>query len=159
MDKDIIKKQNIEYLFKVNTFFVANGCNRFIYTISSIYVVLLDLVQYWQKNEIFSFIIPIEKLIKYFQNSFLKRPKNSYGFLFTIAWSNKPKILQCLHHNIFKSMFNHFAMLHMNNLCNRCYIDTPPRVFCRKDFKLHKFHNKTPLIGSLFDKDPSPQMF
>ena len=42
----------VEYLLKGNTL-VANGCYRFIYTIFGICVVLLDLVEYSQKNEIY----------------------------------------------------------------------------------------------------------
>ena len=73
VDKDSIKKQNIEYLLKVNTFFVVNPRDKFIYTIFSIFVVLRDMVKYSQKNEISSFIIHVEKLTKFFQHSFVKR--------------------------------------------------------------------------------------
>ena len=37
-----------------------------------------------------------------------KRHLNSYVFMFTNASSNILEILQCVHHDIFKSMFNHF---------------------------------------------------
>ena len=50
------------------------------------FVVLLDLVEYSQKNEFFSVIIYVEKLIKFFQHSFLKRSINSYDFMFTNAY-------------------------------------------------------------------------
>ena len=36
-----------------------------IYYLSSIYIIFLDLVEYSQKNKFFSFIIHVEKLIKF----------------------------------------------------------------------------------------------
>ena len=58
---------------------------------------------------------------------------NSNDFMFTNAWLNIPKILQCLQDTIYKSTFNHFfSMLRMNNLCNRYYINTLSRVFYTK---------------------------
>ena len=53
--------------------------------------------------------------------------------MFTNALLIIAEILQCLHRNTFKSMFNHFSMFHMNNLCNRYYVSTLPRVFYVKD--------------------------
>ena len=80
----------MEYFLKANPFFVANSLYAFIYTISSICVVLLDLVECSQKNEIFSFIIQVEKLINFFQNSILKLSIISYDFIFTNDWLNIP---------------------------------------------------------------------
>ena len=37
-----------EYLLQGNSFLVANGCYRFVYTISSVCIVFLDLVEYSQ---------------------------------------------------------------------------------------------------------------
>ena len=44
-DKDNIKKQNAEYLHKKKHFFLVNGSYGFIYTLSSILIALLDLVE------------------------------------------------------------------------------------------------------------------
>ena len=58
-DKDSIKKtktktkQNIELLLKENTLIAASGRYRFIYTISVICVVLLDLIEYSLNNQIY----------------------------------------------------------------------------------------------------------
>ena len=46
-----VKKQNIKFLFKRNTFFFANCCYRFLYNISCIFVVLLDLVKYFEEYQ------------------------------------------------------------------------------------------------------------
>ena len=48
-DKDSIKKQNVEFLLKINIFFLANGRYEFIHTLSNIWVGLLDLVKYSKK--------------------------------------------------------------------------------------------------------------
>ena len=69
---------------------------------------VLDLVEYSQKNEALSCIIHVEELIIFFSTQFFQGFVNSYDFMFTNSWLNIPEILQCLHKNIFKSMFNQF---------------------------------------------------
>ena len=76
-----------------------------------------------------SFIIHIEKPVKFCRHSFLKRHINLYHFMFINGWLSIHYMLQCLHDNILKVCLTIFAMLHMNNLCNRYYINTLSRVF------------------------------
>ena len=111
--QNINKIQDTKYRMPLNgnIFFVANSCYRFICNISGIWVVLLYLVNYSQKNEVFLFIIQVEKLIKFFPHSSLKHSTNNIRFYVYIT--------------IFlKVCLTIFSMLSMNKLSNRYYINT-----------------------------------
>ena len=80
-DKDTIKKQDAKYLVKRNIFFLTNGRYGFIYILSNNWVVLLDLVEFSQKNKIYSLVVYVKELIRIFLNRFFQRSLNIIQFL------------------------------------------------------------------------------
>ena len=81
-DKDAIKKQDAKYLVKRNIFFLTNGRYGFIYILSNNWVVLLDLVvEFSQKNKIYSLVVYVKELIRIFLNRFFLRSLNIIQFL------------------------------------------------------------------------------
>ena len=102
--KLLAKKEN---LLKGNIFFLANGQYGFIYTLSILLVLSLDLVEYLQRDKIPSLAVYVEKLIRISSTQFSSAFYEYHTiFIFTNVYLiyaiHSLKRLWCKHYKVFK---------------------------------------------------------
>ena len=86
------------------------------------------------KDDIFSLIIHVEKLIKRPQNSFLKSSMNIVRFyVYNCLAKHTLNLTMFTSQKFLKVCLTIFSMLRMNKLLNRYYRNTLPRVFYTND--------------------------